>query len=58
MKTEMSSALPVRLPINVVVDLRNQAKKAQRSLTQEIRYRVIDSWDRLPQNEKTNPKNE
>ena len=58
MKTAMSSALPVRLPINVVVDLRNQAKKAQRSLTQEIRYRVIDSWDRLPQNEKTDPKTE
>jgi hypothetical protein len=50
-KVELSSPFPVRLPLNVVEDLKKVASKEQRSFSQELRFRVLDSWSRLPKEE-------
>jgi hypothetical protein len=47
LKMELSNAFPVRIPKSIVGDLRREAFKAQRSFSQELRYRIVDSHSRL-----------
>jgi hypothetical protein len=48
---ELSNPLPIRLPRNVVEDLKRVAAKAQRTLSQELRFRVLDSFKRIPKDQ-------
>ncbi|MCL5125962.1 MAG: hypothetical protein M1511_15980 [Deltaproteobacteria bacterium] len=54
MKIELSNPFPVRIPKSIIEDLRIEAAKAQRSFSQELRYRIVDSHSRLS---KENPEN-
>lgn len=47
LKMELSNAFPVRIPKSIVGDLRSEASKAQRSFSQELRYRIVDSYSRI-----------
>jgi hypothetical protein len=50
-KPKLSNPLPIRLPVPVVEDLKRVATKNQRSLSQELRFRVLDSWSRIQKKE-------
>jgi hypothetical protein len=53
-KIELSNAFPVRIPLNIIEDLRKEASKAQRSFSQELRYRIVDSCSRIPKENQDN----
>jgi len=50
-KVELSTPFPIRIPLNVVEDLKKTATNAQRSFSQELRFRVLDSWSRIQKTE-------
>jgi len=50
-KIELSPPYPIRLPQNVVEDLKKVATRNQRSFSQELRFRVLDAWSRLQKEE-------
>jgi hypothetical protein len=41
LKPKLSPGIPVRLPEQLVVELKQCAAKQQRSISQEIRYRLV-----------------
>ena len=43
LKQKLSNAIPVRLPEELVLELKRCAAQHQRSISQEIRYRVVNS---------------
>jgi len=47
LKTELSNAFPVRIPTDIINDLRREASQAQRSFSQELRFRIVDSWSNI-----------
>ena len=53
-KTELSNAFPVRIPLNIIEDLRKEASKAQRSFSQELRFRIVDSHSRISEENQDN----
>jgi hypothetical protein len=53
-KSELSDAYPVRIPKNIIDILRREAAKAQRSFSQELRFRIVDSFSRIPQETQIN----
>lgn len=42
-KQKLSSGIGVRLPVQLVLELEEAADKQERSLSQEIRYRLVQS---------------
>lgn len=42
-KQELSNGIGVRLPVQLVLDLEECAAREQRSLSQEIRHRLVQS---------------
>ena len=53
-KIELSNAFPVRIPKDVIDVLQREACKAQRSFSQELRYRIVDSCSRIPKENQGN----
>lgn len=53
-KSELSDAYPVRIPKSIIDILRKEASKAQRSFSQELRFRIVDSCSRIPQETQNN----
>jgi hypothetical protein len=54
LKIELSNAYPVRIPKIIIDILRREASKAQRSFSQELRFRIVDSCSRIPQETQNN----
>jgi len=50
-KVELSIPYPIRIPLNVVEDLKKSATNAQRSFSQELRFRILESWSRIQKTE-------
>ena len=42
-KQKLSSGIGIRLPVQLVLELEEAADKQERSLSQEIRYRLVQS---------------
>ena len=41
LKPKLSTGIPVRLPEQLLIELKETAAQQQRSISQEIRYRVV-----------------
>lgn len=42
LKPKLSTGIPVRLPEKLLLELKETAAQQQRSISQEIRYRVVE----------------
>jgi hypothetical protein len=50
-KIELSGPHPIRLPVDVIKTLKAIARDNQRSLSQEMRLRILDSFSRIPEDQ-------
>jgi hypothetical protein len=50
-RVELSGPHPLRLPVDVIKILKATARDNQRSLSQEMRLRILDSVSRIPEDQ-------
>lgn len=50
-RVELSGPHPLRLPVDVIKILKKVARKNERSLSQQMRYLILDSFSRIPKDQ-------